>query len=114
MENSKKSKTEEQIREVVARFIEKESNKTSLITVTHIELADRGRNGTIFVTVLPKQDTPLAEAEDSAINFLKRKRPELKDALKTTLNLHTIPFLDVMIDKGEKARQNIEALLREQ
>ena len=111
--NNKQTKTEEQIREVIARFIERESNKTSMITVTRIMLADRGRNGTIFVTVLPKEGVDITTAEDSAINFLKRKRPELKDALKTTLNLHTIPFLDVMIDKGEKARQNIEALLKQ-
>lgn len=110
---SKQVKIEEQMREVVARVIERESNKTSLITVTHIALHEKGRTGTVFVSVLPQDGTPLEEAEHSAINFLKRKRPELKDALKTNLNLHTIPFLDVMIDKGEKARQNIEALLRE-
>lgn len=104
--NSRQSKIEEQIREVSAKFIERESNKTSIISVTGVSLFEKGRKATIFITVLPES------GEDSAVNFLKRKRPEIKDAIKKGLNLNTIPFIEIEIDKGEKARQNIDVLLR--
>ena len=104
--DGRRHKKEEQIREIAARLIERESNKTALITVTRVVLDEKARNGTIFVSVLPES------GEDSALNFLKRKRKELKDALKGTLNIHPIPFLDVAIDTGEKARHTIDALLR--
>lgn len=100
-------KIEDQIKEVVAHFIEKESNKTALITVTRVELADRGKTAMIYISVLP------VDGEDSAINFLKRKRKEMHTIIKKYLNLRTIPFLDVSVDTGQKALQNIEALLKE-
>ncbi len=107
MDEQRKEKIEERIKEIIASFIERESNKTALITITRIELLEKGRAANIMLSVLPET------GEDSALNFLKRKRPEMKTALKNGLNMRTIPFLDVLIDKGEKARNNIEALLKE-
>lgn len=107
MENDRNHKIEEQIREIAARFIERESNKTALITVTRVEVLDRGRSAMIYVSVLPE------DGEESAINFLKRKRADLRDIVKKQLNIRTIPFLDLSIDKGEKARNLIDALLKE-
>lgn len=108
MDNSRKEKIEEQLKEITARFIEKESNKTALITVTRTEVLDRGRNAIIYISVLPES------GELSALNFLKRKRPEMKDAIKKGMRIGTIPFLDVKIDEGEKARQHIDKLLYEE
>ncbi len=105
MDEGKKEKIENHIAEIASLFIERESNKTSMITVTRVELLDRGRSATIYISVLPNT------GELSAINFLKRKRADLKQAIKKGLNIHTIPFIDVEIDKGEKARQTIETLL---
>lgn len=107
MDLGRQTKIEEQIKEIAARFIERESNKTSLITVTRVALTDRGRSSTIFITTIP------VAGEDSAINFLKRKRAELRHVIKKNLNMRTIPFLDVAIDTGEKARNTIDALLKE-
>lgn len=103
--HDRKQKKEEQIKEIVARFIERESNKTALITVTRVELDEKGRTGTIYISVMPES------GESSALNFLKRKRIEIKEALKDGLAIHPIPFIDVAIDEGEKARQTIDALL---
>lgn len=102
----RKEKKEEQIKEIAARFIERESNKTALITVTRVVLDDKARNGTIYFSVLPES------GEESALNFLKRKRKELREAVTKGLPVHPIPFLDVAIDEGEKARQTIDALLK--
>lgn len=103
--DGRKVKIEEQLREIAAHLIERESNKTSLITVTRAELFERGRKATIYITVLP------VDGEDSALNFIKRKRPEIKDAIKKRMRISTIPFIDVAIDTGEKARQNIDKIL---
>lgn len=106
MSTDRTAKKEEQIREIAATFIERESNKSALITVTRVSLDEKGRNATIYLSVLPQ------EGEDSALNFLKRKRAELREAMKRQLRVHPLPFLDVAIDEGEKARQTIDALLR--
>jgi len=106
-EHSRKTKKEEQIREIAARFIERESNKSALITVTRVVLDEKARSGTVFVSVMPQS------GEESAINFLKRKGSELREVLKKELSIHPIPFLDISIDSGEKSRQTIEALLKE-
>lgn len=100
-------KIEEIIKESAAAFIERESNKTALISVTRVELADRGRSAMIYISVLPES------GEDSAINFLKRKRADMRDAVKAQLNTRTIPLLDVQIDTGLKALHTIETLLKE-
>jgi ribosome-binding factor A len=107
MTASRNQKKELQIKEIAARLIERESNKTALITVTRVVLDDKARNGTIFVSVLPET------GEDSALNFLKRKRKELREAITKGLPVHPIPFLDVAIDEGEKARRKIETLLKQ-
>ncbi len=107
MDIGRKTKIEEQIREVAASIIERESNKTALITVTSVVLDDRARTGKILLSVLP------VDGEESALHFVKRLRPEIRDEVKRRLNLGTIPFLDVAIDTGEKARQTIDALLKE-
>jgi ribosome-binding factor A len=107
MDTGKQEKVETQIAQLAARFIERESNKTALITVTRVEVLDRGRSATIFISVLPES------GEESAINFLKRKRNDLRTVIKKGVNMINIPFIDVQIDKGEKARQTIDALLYE-
>lgn len=106
MDTGKREKIEQQIKELTAQFIERESNKTALITVTRVALLDRARSATIYISVLPES------GEESALNFLKRKRNDLRTVVKKGINMHSIPFLDVMIDKGEKARHTIDTLLK--
>ena len=52
------------------------------------------------------------EKEGSALDFVKRKRGELREHLKKNIKIKIIPFIDVQIDRGEKNRQKIEELLR--
>ncbi len=107
MDTGKQEKIESQIARLASSFIERESNKTSIITVTRVEVLDRGRSATIYISVLPES------GEESALNFLKRKRNDLRTVIKKGINMQNIPFMDVEIDKGEKARQTIDALLYE-
>lgn len=105
MDTGKQEKLEAHIAELAATFIERESNKTAIISVTRAALLDRGRSAIIYISVLPES------GEESAINFLKRKRNDLRTVIKKGINMATIPFIDVEIDKGEKARHTIETLL---
>ena len=96
-----------QIKELSAIFLERENNHTSLITVTSSDLSPDLKNVTIFVTVLPD------EKEALALDFLKRKRKELREFLKKQIKIKTIHFIDIKIDEGEKNRRKIDELLRE-
>ncbi|MDB5188708.1 MAG: Ribosome-binding factor [Candidatus Nomurabacteria bacterium] len=107
IQSGRTEKIQDQIREIAARVVERESNKTALITITRVELFERGRKAMLYISVLPET------GEDSAINFLKRKRAEIRDEVKQRLNIRTIPFLDAAIDTGEKARRAIDELLKE-
>lgn len=107
MKSNRHEKIAHMIKEVAATYIERESNREALITITRVEIINRGRGAIIFFTVLPER------AEEAALNFLKRKRPEIREELTEVLRIHPIPFLDVEIDNGEKARQTIDALLKE-
>ena len=96
------------IKELSAQFLGRENNRTSLITVTDCSVSPDLKKSTIFITVLPQ------EKEALALEFAKRKRASLHDFLKKNLQTKIVPFIDVMIDKGEINRQKIDELLREQ
>ena len=100
-------KVSNQIKELAALFLERENNRTSLITVTHASASPDLKRATIFITVLP--DTK----EMDALNFVKRQLKGLREFLKKNMPIKIIPFLDVEIDLGEKNRQKIDELLRE-
>ena len=95
------------IKKLAAEFLARENNKTSLLTVTSATCSPDLKRATIFFTVLP------TTKEKTALEFAKRKRPELREFLKKNMPIKIIPFLDLAIDQGEKNRQKIDELLRE-
>jgi ribosome-binding factor A len=99
-------KLKELIREVAAEFLQRESNYTSLITVTSVSVSDRGSRATIFFTVLPE------EKEKGALGLLKRKRAEFREYFAGKARMRALPFFDFAIDKGEKNRQQIDEISR--
>ena len=113
------------IRDLGARFLEAESNPSSLLTVTRAELSRNGKYATIFFTVFPKsagsgsgdQSVPdwfsPEQMEKTALEFAKRKRSEFKRFVMDNSRLGIIPMLDFEIDLGEKNRQKIDELLNE-
>ena len=52
------------------------------------------------------------EKEAGALEFVKRKRKDLREHLKKNIKIKIIPFVDIQIDRGEKNRQKIDELLR--
>ena len=99
-------KLKELIRSTAAEFLQRESNHTSLITVTDVSLSDRGRRATIFFTVLPE------DKEEGALGLAKRKRTEYREFFSEKARVRALPFFDFEIDKGEKNRQHIDEISR--
>jgi len=95
------------IKHKAAEFLALESNRTSLITVTNAALSSDESSAIIFITVLP------TEKEAEALEFVKRQRSDFREFFKRETRVRRIPFFDFAIDKGEKNRQRIDDLSRE-
>lgn len=95
------------IKELGAQFLGRENNRTSLITITGCSVSPDMKKATLFMTVFPENK------EHDALEFVKRKRAELREFLKKNMRVKTIPFIDIIIDNGEKNRQKIDELLLE-
>ncbi len=94
----------EQIHHLASEFIERESNRGSLVTVTSVVLSDDAKEATIFVTVLPENK------EKAALDFLKRQRSDFKQYFKEHGSIGRIPFFDFAIDFGQKNANRINEL----
>jgi ribosome-binding factor A len=99
------------VQDLAAKFIQRESNYTSLITVTQVVLADQGKRAKVFFTVLPVGNTG-EDKEQAALDFMKRKRAEFRQYVQDNSRLSRIPFFDFEIDMGEKNRQKIDEIAR--
>ena len=92
------------IREVAADFVSRNSNRTSLITVTRTEMSLDGKGAKIFISVLPENK------EEEALDFLKRQRSEFRKYLGEKIRMYPLPYIDFLIDAGEKNRQRLEEI----
>ena len=102
--SSRQDKVSEQLRRIAADFLEMESNKKSLITVTRTTISKNFSSATIFITVLPES------YENTALSFAKRNAGEFRNYVKSKMKLRVLPFFTFEIDKGEKTRQKIDEL----
>lgn len=75
----------EAIKKAASEFINVESNRRSMITVTSVHLDKRGSLVDIFVSVFPETGT------QAATDFLNRNRDEFKKYLKKHVSLRNIP-----------------------
>ncbi len=102
--SSRREKVSEQLRRTAADFLERESNKESLITVTGATISKDLKVSTIFITVLPET------YEATALDFARRNAGEFREYTKSRIKMRTLPFFSFEIDKGEKTRQKIDEL----
>jgi len=105
MSEFRNEKIKNNIRELAAIYIKRESGVTSMITVTRVLMSTDGKRATIMISVLPR------EKEKAAYGFIRRNLGELRKYVSKNLKINPIPFLDVNIDEGEKNRQKIDDLL---
>lgn len=95
----------QELKKVAQDFFQRESTKSSLITVTEAEISPDLKNATFKISVLPEK------YEIDAVNFARKKRQDLRTAIKNNLQIRTIPHVEIEIDKGERARQKIDSIL---
>ena len=102
--SERQEKVNERLRRLAADFLERESNKTSLITVTRADASKDLKRASLFITVLPES------REEQALYFARRKSAEFREYVKSKMKMRAIPFFTFEIDKGEKARRKIDEL----
>ena len=76
MSSSREQKIKDIIKQTAGEFLQRESNYTSMLTVTDISLSEKNNKATIFFTVLPE------DKEKGALDFTKRKRAEFREFFK--------------------------------
>lgn len=105
-ENShRKEKIIEVIHKAASEFIQRESNRDSMITVTRIELSSDLKKAIVLVTAFPEHK------EEAAIDFLKRNRGEFRHFVNKNTKIQQMPWFDFEIDQGEKSRQKIDKIV---
>jgi len=89
------------VREVIDKYISRNSGGQSLITITSMVQADKSNHMTVGVSVLPDNKA------EAVIDFLKRNATEIRDEIKDKTRMGMIPYLQFELDRGEKHRQEI-------
>jgi len=103
----RQTKVADHLREIASAFLNTESNRQSLITITRANLTEAGDRITFLVSVFPES------AEGPALGFLMRKRGLCKEYLKTHAPMGRIPHVEFAIDEGDKKRRRVDELLGE-
>jgi ribosome-binding factor A len=101
---AKDDKAEEFLKNAVAQYINTESNRTTLITVTSTRLSKDWARCTVLVTVFPDDKTK------GALDFLNRKKDDVRAYVKDKVKLRRIPYFEFDLDVGEKHRQHMDEL----
>jgi len=104
MKEVKKKRTEEIIHRLAAKFVREEASKSSLLTITRVEISESGKESKVYCTTLPE------DQEDTALKFLQRKTPEFKRYVRDKSRIGFVPHIDFLIDYGERNRQRLDEL----
>jgi len=106
MQHSRIDSLTKQLMRHAAVFYERESNRTSLITITNCMISPDSKKATIFISVLPES------GEEQAVEFMNRRTQDLRDYLKKNLKTKIIPYVTIEIDRGEKNRWAVDRALK--
>lgn len=93
------------ITKYASEYFENESSGNSLITVTKVDILDRGRRAIIYFTVFPDKE------EQKAVEFAQRKRRDFRKFVMDKKSFGFAPSFNFEIDYGEKNRQRVDELL---
>ena len=75
-----------------AEFINRESNRKSLITVTRVEMLERNKRANIFVSVFPPEQT------GAVIDFLSRQKDAFREFLRIQVRSYVLPHVTFLPD----------------
>jgi ribosome-binding factor A len=104
MNELKREKIREIIQRQAAEFVRDISGKSSLITITRVDLSQTGKEAKILFTTIPESE------EDTAEKFLSRKSGELKRLMISNSKIGNVPSISFKIDRGERNRQRLDEL----
>ena len=102
----RKEKLAANLGELAAQFLQ-ETKKSSLVTVTSVAISDDAERATIGFTVFP------ADKEGAVLAIAKRRQKAFRAFAGSHLRTRRIPSITFAIDMGEKNRQRVDELLRE-
>ena len=98
---------EKEIRKYVSDYISREAGRRSLITITRCAISSDMKRAVLFMSVLPEKAEPIA------MDFLKRHQDLIRKYVQTHSRIRAVPWLRFAVDRGEKNRQLVDELLRE-
>ena len=104
MKSQRQFQISEQIAHLAAEFLQRESNRQSMVTITRADVSPDLARATVYFTVIPENH------EEEALNFAKRKRSDFRTYIKKHTNLRRLPYVDFIVDKGERNRQHLDTL----
>lgn len=93
--NFKKQEYSDGLRDVISKWITRNSNAQSLITIQAVELAETNKSVKVYISVLPESEGA------KAIDFLTRHAHDIGTFLKKEMRHRMVPFL-----KFEKTRSS--------
>jgi ribosome-binding factor A len=105
MSEYRKEHLEELVKNLCGEYLTRESNLTSLVTVTRAEISDDMKTAIVFISVFPD------EKQTEALHFVLRHRTELRQYVMKRVRAGRLPFIDIKIDKGEKLRNRMDEVL---
>jgi ribosome-binding factor A len=104
MNKLKHEREEFMLKDLAADFLSRQSNRTSLITVTRVILSPDCKRVNVMLSVLPQT------AEKAALIFANRMTTEFKEFIKAKSRIRILPRIRFIVDIGEHNRQRIEEL----
>jgi len=104
MTSHRKEKLSTLLERLAAEYLERESNRTALITITGSFVNESGRSAHIYYTVLPE------DKEAAVSEFLGRKMSDFVAYIDKHARIGRMPKIKFTLDLGEKNRQRIEFL----
>jgi ribosome-binding factor A len=102
---TRQEKMIKELRKLGSEFLSEISNRSSLITITRVDVSPDFKKATLFLSIFPQ------DKEHEAMAFIERRARDLRDHLKKHLRTKNIPVVTFEIDTGEKNRQRIDQLL---
>ena len=98
-------KVNEELKKIAQDFFQRHTSGQSMITVTSADVSKDMRQCKIGITVMP------IEKEKAVFDFAQRLRADMRTDIKHRLPIKTIPFVEIVIDEGEKIRQKLDSIL---
>ena len=94
------------MRDLVAKYLETESDRSAVITITRVELLHEGKLARCYISVFPP------ESEKVALGFAERRASDMRAFAARETKTRFVPEFEFVPDQGEKNRQRIDELLR--